>query len=552
MHDVIARGPVVWQRYWNTVLRLRDKQLLALVLLVLAGSAVYYVSTKLNKMLAGSYAPAILSINVIMLGAAAAVATWHREARYAEIWRPLHILMRGAGAVIFAQICFDAFDPGAMTSNVIMGTDPLARLIVGFALLCGGLAISRPAFLLPMGLAYIQFRFGVPKLFGMGATSLDFLTLNDVATFGAMSLIGWRTVERHVGLVPWPVLREVVECPSSYGIFQRLIWGVCVGAHLGNYFHSGLAKLMVGLPNPFFWIVENPTAQSIAIGLHRFNAPLAAWPELLQSYHDLLSNFVIPFNIAVFFIQLLAPLAIVKRRLLIVVTLFFDAMHIGIYFSLGAFFFFWVALNVVILLSLKAMKDADLTPALKITVVLTAVFGHFTFSTAQLGWMDGKKLVRELFYANTEDGRRVLVPPATFGLFSYQIAHGDLYVPEGHFRMRMGGNATRADWSDVSTCGPQTVTNQVYVKSVDSIRDMVIATDTYFRHHPWVRDFQLYYVYPHHTPSNPVFFADYAATPLEKIRSYTYVVESACIGVSDGKLDNQVKVRSEYTFDVDR
>ncbi len=334
-------------------------------------------------------------------------------------------------------------------------------------------------------------------------------------------------------------------------IFERLTWAICVGAHLGNYFHSGLAKMSLGMPNPFFWITVNPTGQSIAIGLDRFVAPLAAWPQAVQLYFDVLTRFAIPFNTAVCFIQLLAPLAIAHRRLLIVSTLAFDAIHLGIWFSLGPLFFFWIALNIVILVSLEAMRDSELTPALKLVVVLTSVFGILTFNTATLGWMDGKKVVREVFYANTDDGRRVLVPPATFGLYSYQVAHGDLFIPDNHFQMRMGANAERADWEDVSTCGPAILKHQDYV-TLDNVRNMVAQTDAYYRRHPWVRDLQLYYFYPHHAFSNPVFFRDYVATPLEKIRSYSYVVESECIGVKDGKLDNNVKVRSEYQFDVDR
>jgi hypothetical protein len=38
-----------------------------------------------------------------------------------------------------------------------------------------------------------------------------------------------------------------------------LVWAVMVGAHLGNYFWSGVAKLLAGGPEPWTWPLANPT-----------------------------------------------------------------------------------------------------------------------------------------------------------------------------------------------------------------------------------------------------------------------------------------------------
>ena len=235
---------------------------------------------------------------------------------------------------------------------------------------------------------------------------------------------------------------------------------------------------------------------------------------------------------------------------MILFTLAFDLMHLAIYFSLGAFFFLWIALNIVILLSLKAMSDSELTPAVKITAILCAILGYLSFYQAGLGWLDGKKVVRPMVYAQLENGRSVLVPPATFGLYAYQMAHGDPYIPDNHFQLRAGGNATISDWDDASTCGPVIVEKQTFVRSLDEIEAMVRAADSFYRRHPWIKEFGLYYLYPHHSPSNPAFFKGYDEIEMADIRGYTYVVESSCIGVRDGRLDNDVRVRSEFEFGV--
>ena len=47
------------------------------------------------------------------------------------------------------------------------------------------------------------------------------------------------------------------------------------------------------------------------------------------------------------------------------------------------------------------------------------------------------------------------MPPVYFGIYSYSIAQTALYVPEGHFPHRIGGNTKNlADWHDATACSP--------------------------------------------------------------------------------------------------
>src|SRR5262249_23585089 len=157
------------------------------------------------------------------------------------------------------------------------------------------------------GLSYIAFRYHAPSVFGLMRTSLDFQTINDVTTFTAASLLTWRTLVKHARFVP-KGLREAIADPRSGLTWQKLAWSVCIGIHIGNYFHSALAKMYIGGPEPLFWILHNPTAQAIAIGLYRMNGPLGGWPVLVQGYYDILTYFVFPLNVFVFSIQLFSPL----------------------------------------------------------------------------------------------------------------------------------------------------------------------------------------------------------------------------------------------------
>src|SRR5690606_27122606 len=143
------------------------------------------------------------------------------------------------------------------------------------------------------------------------------------------------------------------------------------------------------------------------------------------------------------------------------VTVLFDLFHLGVYLTLGALFHFWIAVNVLIFLSARKLDDKSYTPTMKVTALLAVLTGHFLFYTSHLGWLDGAKLASPSLTAETSDGRQVPVPGVYLGLWSYSMAQTALYIPDGHFPMRMGGNAYNpTDWRDVRTCGPQVADGQ--------------------------------------------------------------------------------------------
>ncbi|CAA9276756.1 MAG: hypothetical protein AVDCRST_MAG93-2933 [uncultured Chloroflexia bacterium] len=529
----------------NTALRLREPPIAVVVALVVALSLVYDLVGR------GAARVARLDgyLGVLVAGWVALVlfATWQRNYTYGEIWKPLRILIRGAAIVLFVQILFDALYPGSIVSNVFIGVYGDARLLIGLALLSGLVAVFKPSFVPPTLLAYTWFRHHAPLAFDLPVTRLDFTTLADVGLFSVLALLGLRILTTTPALARHQRLHEILTHTAFPMRFQKAVWGLCVGIHLGNYFHSALAKMRLGAGDLSFWILENPTAQGIAIGLHRLNNPIGGWPWLTDLYHDFLTGFSIPMNAAVLALQLLAPLSVVHRRAIIAFTIAFDLMHLGIYASLGAFFFLWIALNIIILVSLGAMRDSEFTAPVKLTALVASLFGFMSFSTAELGWLDGNKVVRELFVAHRTDGSTVLIPPAMFGLYAYQIGHGDLYVPAGHFKVRLGGNVTKlTEWEDAVTCGPAVVGEQPFVSSPERIGDMIRAMDGFYRRHEWVKDWNLPYFYPHHEPSNPAFFSKLSDLKMEEVVSYSYVVESACVGVADGRLRNHVRVRSVF------
>src|SRR5206468_2468414 len=124
-------------------------------------------------------------------------------------------------------------------------------------------------------------------------------------------------------------------------------------------------------------------------------------------------------------------------------------------------FHFWIVVNVFVYISARRMTDKDLTIPVKATGLAAMLAGHFLFYTSHLGWLDGAKLASPSYKAETRDGRLISVPSVYFGLPSYSIAQTVMYIPDGHFPMRMGGNTyNQADWRDSQACGPQTIHHQ--------------------------------------------------------------------------------------------
>lgn len=478
--------------------------------------------------------------------------------RYAEVPRMLRAILRGIGVVVLVQVLFDAFGPVPPAPNIIFGAanehtlffrwGALIAVIAGFA------SLWRPIFLMPLFVYYVAFRLLIGPAAGIWVSDTDFLSMLDAGVFAVFGGVIAVVATSDWTLKRLPSLRALMaDMPADVLRLKatNLVWAVIVGAHLGNYFCSGVAKLMAGGPAPWTWLVQNPTQTAIVIGTERGDNPLAMFPSLLQFSWDTISTFGLAFNFFVLFAQLLAPLAILRVRWLLFFTLLFDMFHIGVYMTLGALFHFWIAVNLIIYTSAWRLKENEITSMMKLVCVLTVLFGHTIFYTNWLGWLDGAKLASPQFYAMTRDGREVWVPQVYYGIYSYTIAQAATYVPEGHFNFRIGGNNLNLnDWHDATSCGPRTAEAQTTGATLKDMENLVRDTHSFMVRHPYIKNDNLYYLYPHHMQPNPWVFREFNRLNIEDIVGYKYVVESVCLTLRDGQLVRDVKKRDEYRFDV--
>ena len=353
-----------------------------------------------------------------------------RTLTYTEVPPFLGLFVRGIGFVVLIQVLFDAVNLTPGTPNIVFGTgetEVFYRFAGLTALIAGGIGLRRPAFLVTLFAYYEIFRTRIGLDTGIYIVQTDYKSMLDTGLFGAVGALvavaattkwafkGFDQFEGYFSRLDLPKLR-VEAC--------LLIWAAAVGAHLGNYFHSGIAKIEAGGPEPLTWLLHNVTQTSILIGLERGDNVFSAWPSLLQGIWNTFVAFSIPLNALILGAQLLAPAAILHRRILLALTVFYDLFHIGVYLTLGAMFLFWIVVNVLIFLTVQRLPIRNFTNEIRIVMLLTTIFGIRFFYTNELGWLDGAKLASPQFFAETRDGRSLPIPGPFFGIFSYNIAQG--------------------------------------------------------------------------------------------------------------------------------
>jgi hypothetical protein len=486
-----------------------------------------------------------------------------RTHRYSELPSFIGAFIRVLGFAIFVQAVFDIFNFSPASPNIFnffappsthIPVDRFPAAAAAFlGLVAGAVAIARPAFIIPSICYYIMFRKSLEWRTGIEIVGTDYEGMAEICLFGAIGVVLMMT-RFHDKLIKSTTDRlktvNAVDTQRLRTISHTLLWSVMVGAHLRSYLASAVAKFRAGQDEPFTWLLHNNTANSILIGLERGDNPLSRFPWLLQSLWDAIVMAGPFLNGAVLFGQLFAPLGAFHRRILIGLALFYDFFHIGVYFTLGALFFFWIVVNTMVVITVQRLPGRGITPLMTVTMLVTLFLSNETFYTNHLGWLDSAKLASTEFLVKTRDGRVVKAPGPFYGIYSYNIAQNKLFVPPGAFSMRLGGNQKNlADWRDARACGPKLNDRPTWAP-FSSVVMLVRSTDEFARRHPWYKSWNTYYYYPHHMVPNPFEFGEFNALKMNDIVAYTYRVDSVCLSIKEGRLQRDVRHRWEATFPV--
>jgi len=491
---------------------------------------------------------------------AVAVALPFVKLRYQDLPRFTGIFIRWIGVTVLVQVVLDAlaFTPGV--PSVLFGGGPTViffRFAALIAIASGVFGWWRPAFLLPVFAFYDMFRELINSTSGIVVVKTDYRSMLDTGSF---ALIG--TVAIIAICSPWVASRvpriakwhERLDVPELQKSSILLVWCGAVGAHLANYFYSGLSKLEAGWPEPWTWVLHNPTQTSILMGLERGDNLLWAFPGILNLIWQAFVHFGVILNAIVICTQLASPAAAVGRRTLLTFTVFFDMFHVAVWFTLGAIFQYWVIVNVLIFASAQHLGIKRFTTQMRIVMAGMTLMAPTFFYVNHLGWLDGPKIPSPKFIAHTRDGRSVEMPGPYFGIFSYNIAQNFLWIPDGAFANYPAGNHHHlASWRDAIKCGPLRAEKQNVRRqhsTLQSVVAMVENTDRFARSHPWYKSLNIYYFYPQHMLPNPAMFKDFNRLSINDIVGYTYRVDSVCLDLRNGVLHRDVRDVWEYPIPV--
>ena len=434
---------------------------------------------------------------------------------------------------------------------------PAMRYAVPLAALFALLSVWRPSFaVLPF--VVVTLHKDLTRSLS-GAThmgSSDYLPLVEVGFFlavgfSALALMR-RSVRRSEG-------RTVALDPAWAG---SLLLAVAIGAHLGNYFMSGMAKVMLD-GGPFSWALENPTASLMLAGYNLGTAPLAAFPAIFDALHAGLSALEIPLNVATLGAQLLCFLAFLHRRALIGFALFFDAMHIAIFALTGAMFVTWIVLNSLIVAAVARTSPRFFRPSVIVTGMLVTVLGHQVFWNAELGWYDGRQVRHAYFTAIDAEGTEHRVPHSFFRESSYLLLGRQFGYKE---HTRPSSHVPTSSWGQI---GIQTVPAAEYGLSnrevMERARDCAVpapsassaadydeqAVAAFIRgQHRRAMAYKeagrrnRYHAYPHHHLAVPSLFQGFDALDPTAVVAYRYVVETVCLDAAPEGLVRRVMHRT--------
>lgn len=474
---------------------------------------------------------------------------WVDYDRFGDIFRRLSRLS-AIGVLVYLL-----YEPVDLTL-VVGGDEGLYRLIaysywpaVAFA----AVGALRPSMAYAPAMYLLLSREAAPLISGYNISTLDIRFMMDMAMFLGVSasILGLLKLSRS----------QVRLDDHETKVLEQCLAFSAIGMHLANYLWSGYAKFMLG-PTPVTWIVENPTATAIPMGIYKGVSPFGQWPMFAQYLYDTFTFSAPISNFFVASIQLAAGIVVFRMLLLRIATLFYDALHIGIYIFGGLFFWPWVWNNVSVLYAVKGKTDADVSIYPRICCVAVMVLGMSSKlgDAAFLAWFDTPRVrasIIEIHDKSTDEWIRL--PTSYFLSHSYAMSHGYFghAMREGHFSPSVGGTKSYDQFLLRDEC--------IAPKSYDRIEQPEEFDQRLQRFDRFVQAHHRkmlaradengqvsIYLRGHHHPSNPLLYTEFSALDLRDVDAYRYLDISACLTMSDGKVHEQLVKKDEHVIEIDR
>ena len=454
-----------------------------------------------------------------------------------RLWRLLASLTGFYALVHYPLMPPLASHAAHMTYAVMLGLWVVALASTIGCLRVPSLAIIPPTYLVWSALAAGKVT-GLPH-----ANILDIVPLAEVSiTLGLglaiQRIFDWSRTQ------PWPGFLRADDATAQR--FARITLWLAICVHLANYFWSAVAKFQLPGP-PFAWVRYNNPSYIYLAALDDDHVFFQAYHGLTHFLLLLLNKTYLLSNLLVFCAQGLAIAGLfLPRRLLLVLLILFDGMHLSIAIAAGANFWPWILLNLAIaaVVAHKDYRQPEWPIALACSLFI--VISPKLAEVAYLGWYDSGANNKITVLAEDRNGGRYYVSPNFFTFYSYPFAHMDYGIPQPETAFTTGhpnGGAYSLDMMQAGhRCDVAALTRgNAELPPPDPglgpfiVNYMGLARS--FSQHAGIFPYNLY---PHHFYERWSLMAPFDVVDKNQVVAYIYRRESVCLSIVDGDVRRQV------------
>jgi hypothetical protein len=473
------------------------------------------------------------------------VAVLFLQLRASDLAKPVRLTLRGIGLLFALYLAFAYSSTLRETIGDWAYFELLLYRFAGAILFCVGL--WRPALMLP---AFVAARYQKLSFSDASGLPITFTDYTPVVEFGCLLTLG--SCLLWLGQKRYDLWRE--NSKSDWVEPIEAVYLTAVAAHFANYFYSAVQKILIS-DSLWQWIAENPTQNLTLAAWERGNLPLTILGEGATGFlYQVAASNVGVLNLTVLLMQLGAVVAITRVRWTIVLTALYDVTHVAIFLLSGIFFYKWIWLNLLIVVSLSMIANKIIPRHIQLWLIAVVLLAPGMFFVARLGWFDTPSFNDEYVEAVIDDGRAYRVPDSYF--LSTSVTHAQqrlLPQKPGHFLTGAygalyGEQTSRLPFHDALNCQIEKPSPQDFEQAIANRNlDRYILAHANFVRHNLNEAGQLNYdLYPHHIFSMPWEFSEFHDLDKRRIVGYRYVVESKCLSFEDGRPQAKVLARGEH------
>jgi len=421
------------------------------------------------------------------------------------------------------------------------------------AVAAAALGLWRPSFIIPAANYVMSTRALIEPISGYIISTHDIQYLVEMGQYLSICVVAIASFQAFAQRISKPG-HPAQAWTAALPALQTCFAFNAIAFHLGNYFWSGFAKMAIG-PRPLSWVTDNPTQNTVLIGLEKGTMPLGHITPLVDFTFEALSTTAPLTNAFVLCIQLGAIIALFRVSWLIWTSIAYDVLHIVIYVAAGVFFWPWIWINVAILYALRRARRLRVPMIAKLSCLLCIILGApaapiFDMHFALLGWYDADAVKSARFQAQAPDGRWIDIPTAFFNSHSYTISHGymDLATQAKHYPPARWASVNYHHYAHVKNCAAPAPLPGVALETADEFADRRDRARRFIRAHhakvlQRVDDQGRYnpYLRSHHHPSNPWLYRDFNALDLRQVTAYRLLSQSVCLSLDNGDFQRAVQ-----------